>query len=186
MERQKYYEDFGQKLLEDLLRRCTESGLQAGVLLETEDLTDKWDSIARDYLSDAIEQLQEYPEAAIAWAGFLGLAYAQGWDENWDKIKDYGYAQMQGERGFDDLDEHILQNWLGYALDSEEARKYNEALLSCAQTAITHIRSERIEPQSVDAFYIFAEAVRTLFRIGASLRLYDLGYRFEKVPSNQF
>lgn len=180
MDRTEYYHNFGQKLLEDLLRRCTEQGLQAGILLETEDLTDKWDNIAKDYLRDAIEQLQDYPEAAIAWAGFIGLAYAQGWDENWEKMQQLGYSDLQGERGFDDLDEHILQYWLGYSLDSEQAKRYNEALLSCAQTAITHIRSEKIEAQSVDAFYIFAETVRTLFRIGVSLRLHDLGYRFEK------
>lgn len=183
MDRTAYYQNFGQQLLEDLLRRCTEQELQAGTLLETEDLNLKWDDMARDYLRDAIEQLQDYPEAAIAFAGFIGLALAQGWDENWEGTQNLRYCDLLSERGFDDLDEQVLQRWLGLSLDSEAAKRYNKALLTCAQTAIDRIRNEQIEPQCVDAFYIFAEAVRTIFRIGASIRLFDLGYRFEKVSN---
>ena len=49
------------------------------------------------------------------------MAVAQWWDQDWGRHHGKGYEALQGSRGFDDMDEHILQNILGYSLDSEEA-----------------------------------------------------------------
>jgi len=43
------------------------------------------------------------------------------------------------------------------------------------------IRKEGIEPQSPDAFYVFARSVKVLFKIGVSVALKRLGYKYEKV-----
>jgi hypothetical protein len=74
-----------------------------------------------------------------------------------------------------------VQNILGLALDSEEAKKIEEMMRRAANTAITFIRREEVEAQTTKAFYIFARATRVLFRIGAAMELHRLGYKFEKV-----
>jgi hypothetical protein len=79
------------------------------------------------------------------------------------------------------MDEHIVQNILGLTLESEEATKIEDMMRSCAHMAMTLIRREQVEGQSTKAFYIFARTAKVLYRIGASLELRRLGYRFEKV-----
>ena len=91
------------------------------------------------------------------------------------------YVSLHGERGFDDMDEHIVQTVLGLTLDSAEARQIMNMLLCCAQKASTFIRHEEIEHQTVKAFHIFARTVKVMFRIGAALQLKRLGYRFQKI-----
>ena len=91
------------------------------------------------------------------------------------------YEALHGERGFDDMDEHIVQHVLGLELDSEEATKIEDMMRSCAHMAMTLIRREQVEGQSTKAFYIFARTAKVLYQIGAALELRRLGYRFEKV-----
>ena len=43
------------------------------------------------------------------------------------------------------------------------------------------IRKENIEPQSPDAFYVFARSVKVLFKVGVSIALKRLGYKYQKV-----
>ena len=79
----------------------------------------------------------------------------------------------------------IVQDILGLALDSPEAKQLVNILLVCAQKAVTFIRHEHIEAQTVKAFHIFARTVKVMFRIGASLELKRLGYKFHKVDLNR-
>jgi hypothetical protein len=50
-----------------------------------------------------------------------------------------------------------------------------------ANTAQTMIRKEGIEPQSVMAFHLFARVVKVFFRLGVSLELRRMGYKYVKV-----
>jgi hypothetical protein len=79
------------------------------------------------------------------------------------------------------MDEHIVQHILGLQLEDEVARKIEDMMRRCANTAQTYIRREDTEAQSTKAFYIFARTTRVMFRIGASMELHRLGYKFEKV-----
>ena len=114
-------------------------------------------------------------------AAYLGLAIAYGWDTDWNFISKAAYQSFYGEQGFDDMDEHIVRDLLGIPLDSEEAQNLESMIRRSAQTAVALIRAEQIEPQSPMAFYVFARAVKVLFRIGAAIELKRLGYKFEKV-----
>jgi hypothetical protein len=67
------------------------------------------------------------------------------------------------------------------ALDGDEAIRLADVLRSCAQSGISLIRHEGIEPQSPLAFHVFARACRVMFRIGAAIQLRRMGYKFEKV-----
>ena len=73
-----YYNSFEERLQLELLKLCHEAGLMDQVLAESEDITDKWNDYATPYMADAIEQVNDYPNASIAWPAFMGMAVAAG------------------------------------------------------------------------------------------------------------
>ena len=181
MEQIEYFDTFENNLLQELMKISTSHKMLEGTLLSSEDLDERWKEYAPEYMADAVPQLNSFPAAAIAWAGYVGMAVAHRWDENWELYATEPYEKLHGEQGFDDMDEHIVQNILGLALDSEVAHKIEEMMRRAANTAITYIRREEVEAQTTKAFYIFARTTRVLFRIGAAMELHRLGYKFEKV-----
>ena len=46
------------------------------------------------------------------------------------------------------------------------------------------IRREGISPQSPEAFYIYSHSVKVMYKIGVSVILSKLGYKYEKVIVN--
>ena len=181
MEQTEYFDTFENNLLTELLKSCTSQGALSGTLLASDDIDERWKVYAPEYMADAVPQVNAYPAAAIAWAGYVGMAVANLWDGNWEQYAEEPYTALHGKAGFDDMDEHIVEQILGLPLDSEEAAKIEAIMRSCAHTAMTFIRREDTEAQSTKAFYIFARATRVLFRIGAAIELHRLGYKFEKV-----
>ena len=101
-----YLDNFEARLTEDMLRLCTSLGMLDGTLLESEDITSKWKELAPEYMADAVPNIKEFPEAAVGWAGYIGLAVAKWWDEDWGKHHNAKYSSLLGPRGFDDMDEH--------------------------------------------------------------------------------
>lgn len=172
---------FEEKIQGELLRICTSHGMLDGILLATDDISGHWDTLAPEYVADAVGQIADYPTVSVAWAGYLGLAIAHGWDKNWQECLKTPYKAYYGSRGFDDMDEHIIQQIVGLSLDSHEAERLESVIRSCAQTAVTLIRREQIEPQSPMAFHVFARTIKVMYRIGAALELKRLGYKFEEV-----
>ena len=180
-ENTQYYDTYEANLQREMLKMCTSLGMLDGDLLGSEDIDSKWKEWAPEYIADALPEVNSYPDFAIACAGYAGMAVAQWWDQDWGRHHGDRYETLHGPRGFDDMDEHIVQNILGLALDSTEARQIMNILLCCAQKAATFISHEHIESQTVKAFHIFARTVRVLFKTGAALQLHRLGYRFHKV-----
>ena len=182
MEQQtEYYDTFENNLLQELMKLSTSHKMLEGTLLASDDIDERWKEYAPEYMGDAVPQINAFPAAAIAWAGYVGMAVAHRWDEDWATYATEPYEKLHGTEGFDDMDENIMQNILGLSLESEEAQKIEEMMRRCANTAITFIRREETEAQSTKAFYIFARTARVLFRIGAAMELHRLGYKFEKV-----
>ena len=181
MELKEYLNSFESKLEQELLRLCTNYNVLEGKLLATEDIDEHWNNLAPEYMADAVEQISEYPTVSVAWAAYLGMAVAYGWDVDWNTISRAGYKSFYGEQGFDDMDEHIVRDILLLPLDSDDARHIEEMIRRCAQTTVDLIRREQIEPQSPTAFHVFARAVKSMYRIGAAIQLKRMGYKFEKV-----
>lgn len=181
MANQLYLQDFEDRLQKELLQICTSYQFLDGVLLTSEDLDNRWNEIAPEYMVDAVANIKEYPMVSVAWAAYLGMAIAHGWDKSWEIEYRKSYPTYYGERGFDDMDENILQNILGLKLNSQAATERENMVRRCAQIAVTTIRKEEIEPQSNMAFHIFARSCKVLFRIGAAIELKNLGYKFEKI-----
>ncbi len=177
--RKEIYDAFEEKLRSELIKLCTEFGMMDKVLLRSDDIDGKWDEFARSYMIDAVHEFNEYPEVTLAWAGYLGMAVARHWDINWIEYKHFGYEDYYGARGYDDMDEHITRDILGYALDSAEAIRINGALSRCAALTLTLIRHEGFESQSIEAYYALIRCVKVMYQIGAAMELYRLGYKYE-------
>lgn len=179
-----YLDNFEASTLKEMIGLCTSLGMLDGSLPETDDINAKWKEFAPSYMAEAVPNLNSFPEAAIGWAGYIGLAVAKWWDEDWGRHHGEKYEILHGSRGFDDMDDHIIRDILGYELGSPQAGVITKMLLSCTQIAISHIRYESPETQTALAFHLFARAARAMFKIGAAIELKKLGYRYQKAILN--
>jgi len=178
MDEQEYLDQYERRLQDSLVSLCTAYEMMGGTLLENDDIDSKFtEELAQPYLTDAVREYRAFPEAAVAWAGYMGMAIAKLWVADWQTCRDVAYTDLLGFRGFDDMDERIVEKVLGYELDGEQARRIADILSNCAVEALTMIRHEHIEPQSPRAYYVFARTVQVLYRIGASIELFLLGYK---------
>lgn len=176
-----YLENFESRITEELLRLCKQYEVLDGTLLATEDINARWQAFAPEYMADAVPNIASYPTVAIAWAGYVGIAVAHLWDSDWAAHSKDEYKSLYGPAGFDDMDENIVQNVLGFHLESREAKSIEQMMRRLGETALTLIRRENIEPQSPMAFHIYARVVKVMFRIGAAIELKRMGYKFEQV-----
>lgn len=176
-----YLENFESRLMNELLKLCTQYKVLEGTLLSTEDIDARWHEIAPEYVADAVPNIADYPTVSIAWAGYVGIAVAHLWDEDWAAHCKDEYKSLYGPAGFDDMDENVVQKILGFHLESQEAKSIEQMMRRLGETALTLIRRENIEPQSPMAFHAFARAIKVMFRIGAAIELKRLGYKFEQV-----
>ena len=181
MEDQLYYNMFQDRLERELIKICTDAGMLGGILLRSDDIDLKWKELAPEYIADGVKEIASYPTVSVAWAGYIGMAVACWWNRDWNKLKDQPYSVLLGPNGFDDMDDHILKDILGLLPDGKQAQQITSLMQTCAQTAVTFIRQEKIEPQSPRAFYVYARAVQVMFSIGAAIELHRLGYEMKKL-----
>ena len=174
-------DNYEKTLQAGLIKVCQSAGMLGDDLLSSPDIDTKWDGFIREYIEDAVREFNEYPEAAVAWPGFIGMAVAHRWDEDWERYKDMTYKDLYGPRGWDDMDEGILHYVLGLDLASEEATHLARTMHSCALAALGLIRHEGVEAQTAQGFYILARTYTVFFRIGAAVELYRQKYSLHKV-----
>lgn len=168
-----------QQILEDgLLRVCAMSGVPVE-MMGSQDIDDKWDHLIKGYVADAVENYNDYPDAALGFAAYLGMAVANQWDKDWAHYKDKTYKSYYGDRGFDDMDEHITGNILH--LKPEQCRKLSRCILNCAQAARDLIRHQGIDTGTELGFYVLVRCYTAMYRIGAAIELNRLGYKKQKV-----
>lgn len=174
---------YEETLTETLLNQCNSNGFLDGQLLDVEELNEKWREIAPQYMVDAIPEFNQYPAVAIAWAAYLGMGLTAMWDGAWDEYGDRSdiYSIIRDKRGFDSMDEYILEELLGIPPSSDETCALNDCFLGLAQSAITLMRHEGVEAQTADAFYIFACTAKVFFLFGVSICLKRLGYAYKKI-----
>lgn len=176
-----YLENFESRIMNEILKICTQYRMLEGTLLSTDDIDARWHDIAPEYVADAVPNIADYPTVAIAWAGYVGMAIAHQWDGDWAAHCKDEYKSLYGPAGFDDMDENIVQNVIGFHLESQEAKNIEQMMRRLGETALTLIRRENIEPQSPMAFHVYARSIKVMFRIGAAIELKRLGYKFEQV-----
>ena len=176
-----YLENFESRIMDELLRLCTQYKVLEGTLLATDDIDARWQEYAPEYVADAVPNIADYPTVAIAWAGYLGMAVAHLWDGDWGANSKKEYKSFYGAQGFDDMDEHIVRDIIGFHLESQEAKSIEQMMRRLGESALTLIRRENIEPQSPMAFHVYARAIKVMYKIGAAIELKRLGYKFEQV-----
>lgn len=178
-----YLAKYEEELMIKLLNLSVEKRVCSDKLFHTEDLDNMWKTIAPEFMVDAMKNIVDYPNVVIAWAGYIGMALAHLWDKDWNKVLNQPnvYEYLCVPRGFDEMDEYIVEDVLGYRFESETAKGFESFWRSVASIAISQIRHEEIEPQSPMAFHVFARTVKVVYRIGASVELYRLGYKWDKV-----
>lgn len=181
MENSEYLDNFELSLIEKMVQQCRSFGMLDDMLLSSEDIDSMWRQLAPEYLADAVEQVRDYPTVSVGWAAYMGMAIANGWDNNWEKTMKMEYQDLYGPRGFDDMDENIIIHALGFALESSTARGIEDMVRRCAELTVDLIRHEEVEPQSPMAYHIFVRASRAMYRIGAALELKRLGYKMERM-----
>ena len=92
-----YLENFESRIMDELLRLCTQYKVLEGTLLATDDIDARWHELAPEYVADAVPNIADYPTVAIAWAGYLGMGVAHLWDEDWAAHCKDEYKSFYGE-----------------------------------------------------------------------------------------
>jgi len=178
-----YLESFEKRLEAGLSKICCSLGVLTetanGALLGSSDIDSKWEDYIKDYVADAVENFDKYPDAALGWAAYLGMAVANHWDRDWNLFKDDSYKSYYGDQGWDNMDEHIVG--LILKLQPVQAKKVSDALMSCSTAIQAFIRHEGIEAQTVLGFYALVRSYGVMFRVGAAIELQRLGYKVSQV-----
>ena len=107
-------ENFAAKLLENLHRYLADRGAVDEPMPECPDVEAKWIPVAESYLPDGAREFNLYPIASLGWMMFIGMAIAKYWDVDWEKYGkiDNLYTPLRDKRGYDNLDEYILDEVL--------------------------------------------------------------------------
>lgn len=170
-------------LRDALTKHLTEKKAIDGRLLEVEELNEKWRTSAPSYMADAVPEIGKYPLVAIAWAMYEGMAAAVLWDKEWKRYADTEdfHKMLTEPRGFDCMDEYITEVLLAMPLGSKDAEELEDLIRSTAERALSLIRKEQVEAQSVMAFHVFARTTKVMFEAGVAVSLRRLGYNYVKV-----
>lgn len=170
-------DSFEQTLQDGLFKVCAGMGLVKDELLSSPDIDAKWDDYIKEYVADAVENFNEYPTAALAWAAFLAMGVTASWDRDWEHLKDAPYQSYYGSRGWDDMDEHILRDIFYLNLEKDEAAKISNTLMACAYDTLSLMQHEGIEAQTATGFYALTRSFTVMYRIGEGIALKRLGYK---------
>lgn len=174
-------EKYESDLIDRLSDICRQKNLFDGVTPSSPDILERWESISIDYSADAIHEFNGYPVVVLAWAAYIGSAVAFWWDKDWNRYRSYGYDQLKGARGFDDLDEHVTRDILGLPLNSAKASELSRNLAFLAEESYSFMLHQPVERQSVESFNIFRMTLSAMYRIGAAIELNALGYKMEAI-----
>ena len=143
------------------------------------DVEDKWQELLQAYLPDGVREFNEYPMVSLGWVMFIGMAMAKFWDEDWEV---YGalntlslYEGLRSKRGFDEMDEYILEDVL--KLDEEGCKEMTETVAECASITNTLMRKEDVEPGTKEALQAYLDSLHQMYLMGMAVQLNAMGYK---------
>ncbi|MBD5193345.1 MAG: hypothetical protein K2M72_02895 [Paramuribaculum sp.] len=166
---------------EDKVRRDLTEFLQKREALdkhvpECPDVEEKWGEIARAYMPDGAREFKDYPVVSLGWMMLIGMAMAYYWDTDWTKHsarKDY-YELLRDMRGYDNMDEAVVEDVLGYR--DEAAEKITALVAECASRVFSLLNHEHVEPGTEAALGCYIAALHQLYLAGMAMELNALGY----------
>ena len=145
-------------------------------LPEAPDLEALWAKIGESYLPDALREWNQYPTVAMGWIMYVGMAMAKFWDEDWEK---YGampnlYEWIRAHRGFDCMDEYILEEVLN--MKGKGREELNNLVAECASRTNSKLIHEHLEPGTREAFNGYLACLHQLYLMGVAVQLKRMGY----------
>lgn len=168
-----------QKIETEINRYLRGAGLLDERTPECPDLEQLWQPIGKAYLPDGLHEFNSYPLVSLGWIMFVGMALAQYWDEDWEKYSAKSaeeiYTSLRDARGFDNMDDYILQDVLH--LDATQAERESEIAGKCASIANHALLTSGIEPGTTEAAKAYLAALHILYLTGIRRRLTALGYK---------
>lgn len=174
-------EEFVTTLHEDLHRYLVQRGAVDERMPECPDVEAKWAAIAEAYLPDGAREFADYPIASLGWMMFIGMAVAKYWDTDWERYADVEdlYTPLRDARGYDNLDEYILDEVLDLHGDAAEARQ--TLVGDCAERAKRALFGLDIEPGTVEAFKGYVACLQCMYQLGMAVQLNAMGYHMQKL-----
>lgn len=150
---------------------------------EGQDVEEKWSVIARAYMPDGAREFKEYPVVSLGWMMLVGMAMAFYWDTDWESnaARTDFYEKLRDMRGYDNMDEAVVQDLLGYR--DEAAEKITELVAECASRVFSLLNHEHVEPGTEAALGCYIAALHQLYLAGMAMELNALGYHM--TPLNQ-
>lgn len=172
---------FENKLHEELHHYLVERNMVDDRLPECPDLENIWPELATAYLPDGMREFADYPIVSLGWPMFLGMAVAKLWDEDWEA---YGktsnlYESMRAQRGYDCMDEYILEDILH--LNPQQADSRSNVAGNCAARAYSMLQRETLEPGTAEAFNAYVATIHQLYLMGVALQLCEMGYHMTEM-----
>ena len=172
-------ENFSDKLKVLLLQYLRQEGVVGERFPICPDVEDKWQEMLEAYMPDGVREYNEYPMVSLGWIMFVGMAMAKFWDLDWEK---YGslktsslYEGLRSTRGFDEMDEYILEDVL--KLDEEGCKKATDIVAECACITNTFLRNQNIEPSTKAAVEAYFECLHQMYLMGMAMQLNAMGYK---------
>ena len=174
-------EDFASTIFNDLHQFLLKRDAVDERMPECPDVEGKWPAIAEAYLPDGAREFASYPVASLGWMMFIAMAVAKFWDEDWakyDKIEDL-YLYLRDKRGFDNLDEYILDEVLD--LHGDAAEEMQNLVGDCAERAKRALFKQDIEPGTVEAFKGYVACLQSMYQMGMAVQLKAMDYHMTKL-----
>lgn len=176
---------FEEKVRKDLTEFLQHKGALDPHVPECPDVEEKWGVIARAYMPDGVREFKDYPVVSLGWMMFVGMALAFYWDTDWSTYSGRTdlYEQIRDKRGFDNMDEAVVEDLLGYK--GESAEKITSLVAECASRVYSLICHEHVEPGTQEALGCYIAALHQLYLAGMAMELNALGYHMTAFNPSQ-
>ena len=112
---------------------------------------------------------------------YIGMAVAKYWDAEWEiysNIDDL-YAYMRDKRGYDNLDEYILNDVL--LLRGDDIAATEKLVGECSARVYNTLMHQNIEPGTREALEAYVACLSQLYLMGSAVQLKRMGYHMVKM-----
>lgn len=178
---------FEEKVRKDITEFLQYKGALDKHIPECPDVEERWGGMVRAYFPDGAREFQEYPVVSLGWMMFIGMAMAKYWDTDWEKYAAMSdeeiYKQLRDKKGYDNLDETVVNDVSGY--EGEAAEKITDLVAECASRVLSMINHEPVEPGTEAALGCYIGALHQLYLAGMAMQLNALGYHMTPLSASQ-
>lgn len=169
--------NFQQLIQTDLRDSLVSQNLISTPFPECPDLDALWEDTCQAYIGDGIREFTDYPTTSLGWMMYIGMAYAQWWDqcpEVLAKGAESLYGSLKAARGYDEMDEYIREEVLG--MNEEDFKRCEKIVSTCSTRLVSALRRSPAEPGTPEAFRAYVTCLHELYLCGIAVELKRLGY----------